>query len=550
MSTVTITEDQAIKSLEKAIQFKSTYFWDEKFGGFKPYQFNLSTLALRASEMPVTDLEALRYILEEQASRFIYSAVPGQKGVWYFWDNTCYVQTFEDIAQKSIKSLASGFENLINEGLFFANNPTTSKEDSEKALKIIQGLKANYKYYSGATGIRNVSYVMKLDGVNPNKFEYDNDYIVMENGWVISTKDVTATPMAPSPERLVARKLGVNLNGTNNQPTWFLSVMEEWGLSKDEIEYLQYAAGCAILGKGGAKNIPTLYGLSNTSKSTYISIMSKVFGSYAGILGAGALVDRPGGTNFEQHTARGKRFIYVEEPKNGKLDDAFLKGFANGKELAEVNTQRKGKDVDSWNVQGVLHIVANKIPQMDTHDDAIVGRIDIVEFTKVYPTNAKGTDPYIDEKIFAAEGPQILLWILEGAIKFLNNRKMFKKPESIVRRALNNVADSSPAITWLMHKIEVGEYVEDYTAKPTNMAAISKELYSHEFRNWCVSEGIMDKDIPTRKEWILQINRYMKEPPLKESEKRPGGVRRFWGIVPSAKLRIKNAQPLVAGHRF
>lgn len=474
---------------------------------------------------PTTDLEALDYITEEMDESVIYVAEPEAKGAWYYWDGTRYVATKEDVAAGIAKALAANFKGLLDAAHSVAD--TLEEDEKGKFAKAIAPVTSTYRYFSSATGIRAVSYVLKLNPRDPSIFENDSEYIVLDNGRVLATSDLRARSQEPNPKRLVSRKLGVSLDGQDTAPEWFLETMEEWGLSKDEIKYLQQAAGCAILGKGGAKNIPTLFGISNTAKTTYINILASVFGGYAGKMGQGALVER--GVNFEQHTARGKRFIYVEEPRTGKMDDAFLKAFADGAEGSSVETQRKGRDLEEWTVQGVLHIVTNKVPEMDFQDDAIVGRIDIVEFTKVYPLGAPGTDKLIGDKIFAAEGPAILRWVLEGAEAYLANDKVIQKPQSIKNRALDNVAESSPSLQWLTEKLEEGVWKIDPTIPPTNMVPVSKDLFNLDFEMWCNTNAIQMKDRPTRKQWVTEIQRYMKEPGA-EAKKRPGGQRRFWNI--------------------
>lgn len=507
----------------------------------RPYSLDeISKIYQRGNALPTTDLEAKRYINKIVGGKLVYVAEPGEiKGTWYFWDGTRYAPTKEAVDTKLVTALADDFQNFLKAVKAALAGKDLGKDDSEKMTKYLFEIQKMYRYFADAKGVRNMTFTLRNEPVDPTKFEVDTDYIVMSDGRVILTDNLTGGILNPSPERFVSRKLNVSLDGKATQPEWFLKTMEEWGMSKEEIEYLQLNAGCAILGKGGAKNIPTIFGRSHTAKSTYVEIMVGIFGSYAGKLGQGGLVER--GVNFEQHTARAKRFVYVEEPKTGKMDDAFFKGFANGIEGATVETQRKGRDLEEWPVQGVLHIITNKIPEMDFQDDAIVGRIDIIECTKVYAPGAPGTDKLIGQKILAAEGPAILRWILDGAVKFLANGKEIQKPESVKKRALDNVAESSVALQWLMEKIEEGDFKEDLSAPVSAFVPISKELYNMDFELWCATNGIHMKDKPTRKEWAAEIQRYMKQP-SSEAKKRPGGHARFWGIVPVQKRAQTFAQ--------
>jgi putative DNA primase/helicase len=304
-------------------------------------------------------------------------------------------------------------------------------------------------------------------------------------------------------------------------PMW-TKALNEWLPSKEEQKYLQMAAGAALLGRGNAKNIVALVGVSNTGKSTYLNTIKNVFGGYEGQLPSTAIVQKYGGnTNFEQATARGIRLLWLSEPQNTKTDDAFLKNLAGGGEA--ITTSEKGKDSVSWKAQCVLHIASNHNPKISTDDDAIVQRMNIVAFNHVFKP---GPDMVVglEDELFANEAEGILMWIIMGAGLYIKNRMQIIVPESIKKRAEDNVVESSAPLRWLADVQAERTYKVDVDIAQTKMVK-PKEAY-FDFQQWCVEKG--EKTTPSQKQWLKEVEASTGR---KTPDGRPGGSARVWGLV-------------------
>jgi phage/plasmid-associated DNA primase len=242
-------------------------------------------------------------------------------------------------------------------------------------------------------------------------------------------------------------------------------------------------------------------------------------------------VDR-GSTNFDQYKARGKRFILLEEPYEKKTDDSFLKNLSGAGGM--VSTQEKGKNGVEWKPQGVLHITANHVPKIDTKDDAIVKRMNIVGFNvrgeKIADTEDKSNLEPADIHMRDCAN-EMFEWVLAGAKEY-NETKTVILSEAIVKAARSNIAQGSAVIRWLMEQCE---WTADDTVPPrwelhkttthTAMVKASKDEFLN-FNLWC---GMTGEKPVSKATWEDEINRFMGEPAERHG-KRSGGSTRLWGV--------------------
>lgn len=486
--------------------------------------------------VPTTDLDAGTLIRETFGD--LYTFIPTSKsgGDWYFWNGAVHEQdstglicdhiavAFADFVQDIAGHASDGFRR---------NASTFSKHDQESVRAYVNGFTRYARLIRSTSGLNNLKTRIETEfKKTPDYFDHDQQWAVMADGMVLDLEDIHGGLLPPDPSRPVLRQLGVSLDLNNPpqpSPLWQQS-LDQWVPNRQEQEYLQLAAGAAMLGRGDAKNIVALVGVSNTGKSTYLNVMKDVFGTYAGALPATAILQKYGGaSNFEQHKARGKRFLHLSEPQNQRTDDSFLKNLAGGGEA--IPTAQKGRDAVDWHAQCVLHIGSNHIPRIDTRDNAIVERINIVAFDNVFGSDGAERVDRLDKKLFREEGPQILEWILEGAEKY-NELGAIPVPDSIKKRAQSNVVEASVTLRWLLDCVEEGVYEINPAGNGSDMLK-PKDGYEA-FRQWCFNNG--EKTAPNQKTWLKEIEAYTKRPKSKATDWRPGGYARVWAVVPVQSL--------------
>lgn len=551
-----------IRTLQEAID-ADTHNWLNEIAmdGDRVMVFNsINECMKNAPLLPATDMDAAEWIKDALNNKYTLIATTKTDGDWYYWDGTIHVQdethTIADtLTKKYVRAMDSALKIAYNE----INATTLSEDDKAKCRATLTSASSYVRDAKGETGMSKLRKRISME-LRRSKEYFDNDreFIVFHDGQVMLTNDLFGGLLAPDPVRPVTKKLRITPGGHDTRPGMWADLLDRLGIEPADQRYLQVAAGAALLGRGDAKNIVTLVGVSNTGKTTYAMALYKLFGGYAGTLPAGAIVDKAG-TNFDQYKARGVRFLLLEEPQEKRVADDYLKNLSGGGGL--VPTQEKGKNGVEWKAQCVLHITANHVPRINTKDDAIVGRLNIVPFNvvrKEEPTHIVSEDDM--EDIAGNEDDNVLLmdqlvrdcpneifdWILEGA-DIYSRTSVIPKSKGIIERAQNVVVEGSAVIRWLL---EQTEWTHNDTVPPrftlnkTDVHTAMVEASMEEYNNFCMWIEFRNEERVTKKTWQQEINRFMKEP-AERAGKRSGGSLRLWGVSPYTNS-VQNA--LAPGH--
>jgi len=515
----------AVVNIEQSSVYEIMYkIANGKWGARIP---NLSTLYSVISEIPQTDYDAAHLMYEAFENRIHYNGSAG----WYEWNGRVHELDRTDtlgagLVGRFIRAMESVLEAIEAEILSWPD-----AEDQQKAAKIVAPVRSYVDKVKGNGGTRNLAeYLKSVFRVDNNYFDRDTQWIVMEDGGVLDMGRTLAFEepviMDPDPSRPVTRHLGVSIDeDTSDTPVEFLRLLRATVSNDEEVEYLQTAAGAAIMGTGTAKNIPHLVGPPHTFKSVYLNVLDEVFGTYSGTLPATALVARyGGGTNFAQSRARGVRFLWLSEPQTTRTDDAFLKNLSGGGE--PINTEEKGKDSVAWYAQCVLHIAANHVLRFDSRDSAIVSRMNIVEFHN--QVKEEDINPRLAEELVEREGEEIFMWALRGAITY-SKRGSIKVPKSVKDRAQSHVVSSSQPMRWLEEMQDSGEYVLS-TEVPAYKCVKVKDAFQA-FRMWCMDN--MEDLKMNQATWLKEVYRYLETPPEKQNVK-ARNVRVIYGLTTPA----------------
>lgn len=523
--------------------------WDEQMviGGLGlPYTFDTKNeIYTNLAKLPLNDDIASQWVRDHLNDHFTFIPTTKASGKWYFWNGAFHE---EDKRGVTSDMLAVHFARSLNRVMAdirvqIMTSDNFTKEDKDALTK---ALEPGIRYGNNAQNERGISALRKriqlMCSKDPNYFDNDQQYIVFKNGKVIDQMGDIKILHDPDPRRPVSKTLGIIHVPNCGVPQRWLSALDQWVPDKEVQRYLQVAAGAAMSGRGDAKNIVVLVGVSNTGKSTYINILKEIFGDgehgYAGVLPATAIVQKYGGTsNFEQYKARGKRFLYLSEPQNTKTDDAFLKNLSGGGET--ITTAEKGQNTADWVAQCVLHIASNHVPKFDTHDMATVDRMNLVGFDHVFKNTNQGSAGNFASELVDEEGGGIFQWIMEG-MKIYDKLGYIPVPESIKSDSTSNVIESSAPLRWLQEVVDDDQYIIDTTAFMVDMVE-PKEAYL-EFQQWCFdnSERVVSKKI-----WLSEIERFNKMPKSKKGV-RSGGKSRVWGLVKMA-VQIERDATMLSG---
>lgn len=483
------------------------------------------TLVFNPASCPVSDLEAARLIQAHARTDdawLSWRVTGARSGEWYAWDGTVHVAVKDELDYQ----LATGLVDAI-EAAFESLDDRPADDPTKKRLATKLGR------WTSNNGVSALKTLIRSElRVPQDHFDKPGRFLPMRDGWVLDTARLDGEALAPDPRRRVTRKLGVTTHYEEGdepgQAPWgWLHWLDQFVPDKGEQAFLQEAAGAALLGRGDAKCIVHLVGPRHTGKTTYLNLISMALGmpdksGFSGDLANSAIIAKGGGgVNFAQSSAKGVRFLTLSEPSTQQTDDSFLKSISGSRD--PIRTERKNQNEERWYAECVLHIAANQVVRFNTRDKAIVQRVNIVEFNNV--VTAANDDKDFEVNLFAEEGDGILLWIIEGAKRYLQTGSI-TIPESIRKRAEDNVVHASTVLRWLTQRVDEGRY-EINTRVPMNHMIEPKDGFE-DYKAWVIEEGIVRS--AHKGQWRDEIQAFTQVPSDK-AETKTEGLKRVWGVV-------------------
>lgn len=276
------------------------------------------------------------------------------------------------------------------------------------------------------------------------------------------------------------------------------------------IEYLQIMAGMCAIGQVKQEKLIIAYGGGGNGKSTYFNLLFYVFGDYAGTLSAEALTTgRSKDKGAELAELRGKRLVIAAELEEGtRMDTAMVKKLCS---TDPIHAEKKFKDPFHFIPSHTAVLYTNHLPKVGTTDAGTWDRLAIIPFTQRF----RGSDGEVKnyaEHLFRKCGGAVLTWVIEGAMKFIQQDYNIEEP-LCVREAIGNYQDEND---WLKH------FVEECCDTGANLKAPAGALYA-KYKAYCEESG----------EWIRSQQEFKTtmERAGYESKKGTGGRRYFMGII-------------------
>jgi putative DNA primase/helicase len=249
------------------------------------------------------------------------------------------------------------------------------------------------------------------EGIAIRADEFDRNPLLLnvENG----TLDLRTLGLRDhSPGDLITHLASVTYDPAGKAETWLRFVHEVMAGDQEMVRFLRQVAGLAITGDVREQCLCIHYGSGRNGKSTFLTTLSDMLGSYAG----------PGPTNMlvykGQHSQErellfealaGKRLVTASEADDGaKFSEATAKLLTGGdKVLARRRYWDSRPVTPTWH----LHVAVNHRPQVVGRDAGIWGRVKLVPWSVTFDGSRQ--DPDLGEKL-ARERSGILNWCLEG----------------------------------------------------------------------------------------------------------------------------------------
>jgi putative DNA primase/helicase len=228
------------------------------------------------------------------------------------------------------------------------------------------------------------------------------------------------------PLKYLTRITGADYRENAGEPASWLNFLNDiFSGDKELIQFIQKAAGYSLTGETGEDCAFFCYGTGRNGKSTFLSVLSSVFGEYAANIQPETIMDRKNSSSTSDLARlKGARFVTSSEPNEGiRLNEGLLKQLTGGD---TVTASRKYEDEFEFMPEFKIWMSTNHKPVIRGTDTGIWSRIRLIPFTVRIPEEKIDRD--LKTKLLK-ESSAILKWVLDGCA--LWQKEGLKPPKSV-----------------------------------------------------------------------------------------------------------------------
>ena len=331
---------------------------------------------------------------------FLYTQAVG----WLAYKNGLWT---EDKTAKADQAMVHAI-GLIAEEASLADD----EEAQEKIRKFAQSSKSNSKINAA------LERASKLKSIARDYAEFDK----LENFFHCSNGEFnleTGTLVPHSPDFLATKGSKVKYDPSATCPGFERYLHEAMGGNENLIAYLRRCAGYTLTVSTGEAAMFILTGPSGTGKTTFLSILTGVLGTYAKRAQRGTFMLKRGdeGQPFDYAGLEGCRAFIASETEEGKtLSVAKVKEITGNE--ASITACRKFRDSYEFKPKCKVWLACNDFPKAPAGDEALWDRLKPVPFNvKFRDTQSEIKD--LAEKLVQEEGSGILNWMLRGLEEYM-----------------------------------------------------------------------------------------------------------------------------------
>lgn len=482
-------------------------WWEDLLGQPDP-RFESFDLEKAIESIPRTEVVAGEAVKQKFGNILSYSA---GTNLWYLWDGIIHVPCVgESVAQKVAKWYYAAMTDALRfireyinkqARLIEASGTANAKDDAKKMRdKYDKGEISKHKRFrdrmSTDAGLTALVRMMRTECDVPfDYYDNDHDWFVVRN-MVLDTRDIAKgiwNPLTHSPERPVTKFFDAEYRPASERQNlghWD-SFLKNSIPDDDARAYLQKVVGAAYMGECKLRTIMNLYGPPGSGKSVFLNTFWKLSSGGAGYAVApdSKSIIKLSGTNFDQDSFRGARFVAISEPPmNDPIDNEFLKK-VTGDEWVETRTLNVRSS--GWRPQCVIFTATNKAMKINTRDKAIVERVQMIEFpiefVKDHPDPKRRRVAGLEDLIMQ-DRERVLEWIIQGMLRYVNvDQRQLTPPASVVALQQSVVTEASTALRWIDDCVEEGMLVIEPNY-PEQYFLPLEDAYVR-YQSWIVNSG-------------------------------------------------------------
>ena len=256
---------------------------------------------------------------------------------------------------------------------------------------------------------------------------------------------------------------------TTNANKFFRSVIN---FNEDKFLYLQKVLGSCLCSQTDSQSIYILYGKGSNGKSILLKLIYLLMGPFYATVEKGLFIDT--GKKASSNSASPEKLILkdirlgvvVETDENEKIAESFLKNLSGDD---DITARPLFKNPITFRPKLTPLIITNNKPTFDINSYAMKRRIKLFNFDAKYvenPTkpNEQKIDKYFTKQLCSEYLPEVLLFLVKGAIEFNKNTDM--TPPQCISDDINNFIDEiDPTNKFISAKLKITQCKKDKTKR-------------------------------------------------------------------------------------
>lgn len=297
----------------------------------------------------------------------------------------------------------------------------------------------------------------------------------------------TGQVLAPDPAMLHTRSTNV-APADGPAPRWETFLAETFAGDPDLTTYVQRILGQAIIGTVLEQILPFAFGAGANGKTTLLGVVQRIIG----IGDQGYSISSPAdlllatfnqGHPTEIARLAGARFVVTSELEDGqRFAEAKVK-MLTGRDTISGRFMRQ--DWFSFTPTHTLFLAANHQPEVRAGGTAFWRRLALLPFVHTVPPEHR--NPHLEDQLVEGEGPQILNWLIQGAVDYLTYG--ITAPGSVTAATAAYATDQDTVARFVADCCELGPIgAQTYSVASSQVRAV--------YERWCTQEG--EQPIPAK----------------------------------------------------
>lgn len=352
----------------------------------------------------------------------------------------------------------------------FDNGEADGKDRVDAARKLqtfAKGIASN----RGLKAVAELAATYPGVGVSAEAFDVDMSKLVLDNG----TFDLDKMRLdRHDPANMLTKRIPVAYDPDARADRW-TKYLEEVLPDPAYRDYLQRAAGMALLGDTSEAAFFVLWGETGCGKSQFLEVMNAVFGDYGVTAAPATFRESRNGDDSRKsnslHALRGARYVATSETsEKSALSGELVKRVTGGD---TVKSHALYESEIAWRPVFTMFMGTNFRPVLDANDGAIWRRVKPIHFPNSFFKEGQPTanrEKGLADRIIATELPGVLNWVLEGVVAY--RAVGLKDPDSMRGEVTAYREDSDPVLAFVNEAIDEGILIPDVDGRAT-----STELY-------------------------------------------------------------------------